>query len=144
MNEFKEALFRIFTWLLIVIVGGCLFAALCMIGLRSVFGAAETLLPENKPFTLAWEHFTEETNVTFKLWSGTNLIKTFGTNAYRITGTDGTNLTYHATLTNGLPKGTNALQLTVEGPVAGESDPSSNLFVRVLGKPSAPQAPRKL
>lgn len=106
-----------------------------------------TLLPENIPFTLQWDHEREEPGVYYKLYAGTNLYQLFTTNDFTITGVTNGISTARAQV-NGLPKGTNALSVVAVSPTygtnaGGVSDPSSNLNVKVLGKPLAPQGLQK-
>lgn len=100
----------------------------------------QTLIPALKPIPFRWDHTPEEPVITFKLYSGTNLLASFGTNDFKVISTNGAAITFQSTLTNGLPVGTNALTITATGEVAGESDPSKPLPIKSLGKPLAPQA----
>lgn len=123
--------------------------------------AAETLLPENFQFTLAWDKPDErEMVVGFKLYSTqnftnqvvndpvlgpvTNKVWVFSTNALLEIRNfqSGSNYLYSAV--PGFPKGTNAIALSSIDAVTNESALSEPLIIRTLGKPSAPQGIRKL
>lgn len=118
-----------------------------MIALAVMAQTAPTLLPESIPFTLEWEHEREEPGVYYMLYAGTNLTQTISTNDFTTVGITNGLSTLRAQI-NGFPKGTNVLTLAAVSPTFGtnsaaESDPSTPIAIRVLGKPLAPQALRK-
>jgi hypothetical protein len=117
-----------------------LLLALASMARASTNELGQTLVPALKPIPICWTHTPDEPVVTFRLYSGTNLLATFGTNDAKALSTNGSAIMFQAMLTNGLPAGTNSLTMTAAGEIAGESDPSIPLPIKSLGKPLAPQA----
>ena len=121
-----------------------LLAAIIVTACTSAVADEPTLVPENKPFTIAWEHEREDSTVVYRLMrDSTNVVSELATNLFTISGVTNGLSTIIATVP-GLPKGTNNLTVVAVSMLVGASDPSTNLVIKSLGKPSAPQGVRKL
>lgn len=128
------------------------FLAACALTLsafaQTTNSVGQTLVPALKPIPLEWDYEPEEPveNHTFQLWDQqTNLVATLGTNDFRVIIPTNivTRHVWSATLTNGLPRGTNNLSITVTAKIAGSSSNSPPLALKPLGEPLPPSAPRK-
>lgn len=114
-----------------------------------------TLIPALKPITFAWDHERDDATVIYDLMmNGTNVLKTFQTNEFTITGTR-TNIvsTNGVASTNvlseiqavyqpGFARGTNSVTVVAKNGFES-SDPSNVVPLKALGKPAAPSSLRK-
>lgn len=129
-------------------------AVAAAVGLQMVCNAIadEDLLyvPEAAPVTFAWEHDRRLSSgaVFYRFYAGTNLVQEV--QAFRISGVVNGVATIEAEIvfSPALKGATNNLSVTAVEPKVSpplESAPSANVLrAQVLGKPSPPQAIRKL
>lgn len=122
-----------------------------LLTLLPLLAADTTLIPALKPITFAWDHEREDAAVIYDLvMNGTNVLKTFQTNEFTITGTR-TNTTPTATnviseiqavYQPGFVRGTNSVTVIAKNGFES-SDPSNVVPLKALGKPAAPSSLRK-
>lgn len=114
---------------------------LLIAGAFAIAALADVLVPELRPFQLAWTHDQQNQVTTYRLRAGTNIFE-IPTNAYTLL--DITNgVTEWTAVIPGLARGSDVLTLTAVNQLGEESDQSQPLAVIVLGKPLAPQNLRK-
>jgi hypothetical protein len=118
---------------------------LALVAFATAIASAQSVakIPANKPWTLAWDN-PNATNLalTCELFYGTNKVATLTTNDFATVGITN-NVAAQEAIVPGVPEGLVLVTLRFVNEFGDKSDLSPSLTLTVLGKPLAPQNPRK-